>query len=44
MAMMWPLAMDAWTLAGRPMPGYERHETPLSLRRWPPARVPVRNP
>ena len=43
MAMMWPLAMDAWTLAGRAIPGYARHETPVSRRRWSPATVPDRN-
>lgn len=42
-AMMWPLAMDAWTLAGRAIPGYARHETPVSRRPWPPATVLGRN-
>jgi hypothetical protein len=29
LAMMWPLALDAWGLSGRPIPRYARHETPL---------------
>ncbi len=28
-AMMWPLALEAWRLAGRPIPDYARHETPI---------------
>jgi len=27
--MMWPLAVEAWTLGGRPLPDYERHEAPV---------------
>ncbi len=27
-AMMWPLAEEAWRLAGRPMPSYDRRHTP----------------
>jgi hypothetical protein len=27
--MMWPLALDAWALAGRPFPEYSRSETPV---------------
>ncbi len=30
--MMWPLAVDAWTLAGRPLPSYSRTEAPVSVR------------
>ena len=30
--MMWPLTLDAWALAGLPMPTYTRGETPVSLR------------
>lgn len=30
--MMWPLALEAWELTGRPLPQYERRQTPLSLR------------
>jgi hypothetical protein len=33
LAMMWPLAVEAWALAGRPLPAYGRHELPLSTRR-----------
>jgi len=29
LAMMWPLAVEAWSLTGRPMPDYERRDTPL---------------
>jgi hypothetical protein len=32
--MMWPLALEAWSLTGKPLPDYERRETPiLRLRR-----------
>ena len=31
LAMMWPLAIEAWSLTGRPMPDYERRNTPV---RW----------
>jgi len=27
-AMMWPLAQEAWRLAGRPIPSYDRAHTP----------------
>jgi hypothetical protein len=27
-AMMWPLAQEAWRLAGRPIPDYDRAHTP----------------
>jgi hypothetical protein len=27
-AMMWPLAVEAWRLAGRPIPTYDRAHTP----------------
>jgi hypothetical protein len=27
-AMMWPLAQEAWHLAGRPIPTYDRAHTP----------------
>jgi hypothetical protein len=30
--MMWPLAVEAWTLTGRPLPSYPRPETPVSIR------------
>lgn len=28
-AMMWPLALEAWALAGRSVPTYARSETPV---------------
>ena len=31
LAMMWPLAVEAWSLTGRPMPEYERKDTPVRL-------------
>lgn len=32
--MMWQLAVDAWSLTGRPIPDYKRNETPVrKLRR-----------
>jgi hypothetical protein len=37
LAMMWPLALEAWTLAGLSVPGYARHETPVARRPWPPS-------
>lgn len=33
LAMMWPLALEAWAVAGRALPSYRRHELPLSTRR-----------
>jgi hypothetical protein len=32
LAMMWPLALEAWELTGRPWPDYSRGATPVSLR------------
>ncbi len=32
-AMMWPLAVEAWRLAGRAIPTYGRDETPVRLFR-----------
>jgi hypothetical protein len=32
LAMMWPLALEAWALTGRPLPTYARQEIPLSTR------------
>ncbi len=32
-AMMWPLAQEAWRLAGRPLPTYDRAHTPSRLFR-----------
>lgn len=31
LAMMWPLALEAWDFSGRPMPGYSRRKAPVSL-------------
>ena len=31
--MMWPLAVEAWTIAGRALPEYSRHEAPVKLLR-----------
>lgn len=33
LAMMWPLALEAWSLTGAPMPDYERAHTPVTIRR-----------
>jgi len=27
--MMWPLALEAWSLTGRPLPDYARRDTPV---------------
>jgi hypothetical protein len=32
LAMMWPLALEAFSLVGRPLPDYRRSETPVALR------------
>ncbi len=29
--MMWPLALGAWTLTGRPLPQYRREDAPVRL-------------
>jgi hypothetical protein len=34
-AMMWPLALEAWTLAGRTIPDYSRQNLPSRLLRGP---------
>lgn len=34
LAMMWALAREAWSLTGRPLPAYPRHETPVRCRPW----------
>ena len=31
LAMMWPLAVEAWSLTGEPMPEYKREDIPV---RW----------
>jgi hypothetical protein len=28
LAMMWPLALDAWAMGSKPLPNYERSEMP----------------
>ena len=27
--MMWPLALEAWSLTGKPVPDYARRDTPI---------------
>ena len=36
-AMMWPLALEAWRLAGLPIPDYARGDAPSRLVRGPKA-------
>ncbi len=31
--MMWTLACDAWAVAGRPIPDYERRNAPIRIVR-----------
>jgi len=31
--MMWPLALEAWSMAGHALPDYDRGETPIRLFR-----------
>jgi hypothetical protein len=33
LAMVWPLTVEGWSLAGEPIPGYSRRHTPVSFRR-----------
>jgi hypothetical protein len=33
LAMMWPLAVEAFSLSGKPMPDYRRVAAPVTLRR-----------
>jgi hypothetical protein len=33
LAMMWPLALEAFALTRRPLPEYRRFDTPVALRR-----------
>ena len=33
LAMMWPLAVEAWRLTGRPMPEYTRETMPVRVLR-----------
>ncbi len=37
--MMWVMACEAWTLAGKPLPAYTRREIPARLVRRGEARV-----
>ena len=32
LAMMWPLALEAWTLSGQPLPSYQRRDMPIRVR------------
>jgi len=42
--MMWPLAVEAWTLAGLPQPQYPRGEIPIRLvKRTTPRNEPGSN-
>jgi hypothetical protein len=34
LAMMWPLALEAWALTGQPLAAYPRREIPVSFRPW----------
>jgi hypothetical protein len=46
LSMMWPLAVEAWTLSGRALPVYDRSCLPGRLFRsgeLPPTTVPLRN-
>ncbi len=31
--MMWPLALEAWALSGRPIPSYSRRDAPIRVVR-----------
>jgi hypothetical protein len=33
--MMWPLALEAWTLTDKPFPDYDRSAVPVCVRRDP---------
>jgi hypothetical protein len=33
LAMMWPLALDAWAAAGRTLPDYPREQAPIRILR-----------
>ena len=32
--MMWPLALEAWSLSGEPLPDYVRSRAPVRRSRW----------
>jgi len=40
-AMMWPLAVEAWRLAGRTLPGYSRDQAPVVRRALGDSPVPT---
>jgi len=43
LAMMWPLAVEAWRLSGQPMPDYPRDRAPVRvLRPSPDTQVRIR--
>ena len=42
LAMMWPLAVDAWTTSGRRLPEYPRHRMPGRVIRGPGSGPPER--
>ena len=42
LAMMWPLAVDAWTASGRRLPEYPRHRMPGRVIRGPASGPPER--
>lgn len=31
LAMVWPLTLEAWAVAGKPLPAYSRGETPIRI-------------
>ena len=41
LAMMWPLAVEAWELTGRPLPQYARSETAVCIRPFAPPLEPA---
>lgn len=40
LAMMWPLALEAWELTGRPVPQYARSEMAVRIRPFPSSLEP----
>jgi hypothetical protein len=42
LAMMWPLALEAWRLTGRELPVYERADAPVVVLDHPSRRNPGR--
>jgi hypothetical protein len=41
LAMMWPLALEAWELTGRPLPQYVRSEMAVRIRPFPSSPEPA---